>query len=77
MYLSNAKTKLDQLCAVRDRLAEAIDESDRPTVLPSLVNQYRQTLHDITVETEKQVEAANPAEDALARARAARAARSA
>ena len=77
MYLSNAKTKLDQLCAVRDRLAEAIDESDRPTVLPSLVNQYRQTLHDITVETEKQVEAVNPAEDALARARAARAARSA
>ena len=67
--------KLSILVALRDRLASEIDACDRMTILPALVNQLRSTLDAITVEVDRQVETSDPAEDQLAAARSARAAR--
>ena len=45
--LSDAKNRLEQLIALRDRLAEAIDTCESMRDLAALSRQYRETIKEI------------------------------
>ena len=45
--LSEASNRLDQLIALRDRLAEAIDTCESMRDLAALSRQYRETIREI------------------------------